>query len=465
MELAGRNVLVMGLARTGVAAARFLLGRGARVSATDLRAREELGDPVASLEAAGCRLRLGEHRLEDFRSADLVVVSPGIPLDVEPLAAARRAGIEIIGEVELACRHLSCPVVGVTGTNGKTTTVSLIHRMLAEAGVPHWLGGNIGKPLCAFLAGGGHGQAEGEPRVVVAELSSFQLETIRRFRPSVAVWTNLSDDHLDRYPDLESYATAKARIFMNQQPEDHAVVPAEDPWLDPDRVGIRAGILRFGRAGETSPEIRLEEDGIRFQPPGGDAEEHYPTAGVRLPGGHNLENIMAALAAARLSGADPAAVRRAMEGFRGLEHRVEHVGTCRGVRFYNDSKATTIHSVVRALESFADPVLLLAGGRHKGGDLTLLREPVRRHVRRLFLFGEAADRMAAALNGSTETERVADMEEALAGAWSAARPGDVVLLSPACASFDQFRDYEQRGTIFKDLVRGILQRGAPGEGT
>jgi UDP-N-acetylmuramoylalanine--D-glutamate ligase len=395
---------------------------------------------------------LGDHKEEDFLGADLIVLSPGVPLTIPPLQGAQAAGVETIGEVELAFRHMTCPIIGVTGTNGKTTTVHLIAAMLEKGGIPHWVGGNIGRPLTEFLLGYPEGVEDTVPEVVVAELSSFQLETTVGFRPWVALWTNLSPDHLDRYPDMEAYAEAKARIFHEQTPHDYAIVPDRDSWLERKKSGIRARLLRFGYPADPQPEVCLQEGYIVFKEPQSGGEERYETRGVRVPGNHNLENMMSALAAARLCGADPAGVQEAMETFDGIEHRVEYVGDSGGVRFYNDSKATTVDSVVRALECFEAPVLLLAGGKDKGSPFAPLRESLRRAVRRVFLYGEAAGRMERELDGATEMERADDLEEALAQAWRASKPGEVILLSPACSSFDRFRDYEERGQRFKALV-------------
>ena len=455
MDLVGRRVLVVGLARTGVSVARFLLERKARVICTDVKTEEELGAAAAALREAGCRLSLGGHRTELFQDADLIVVSPGVPLTISPLREVRAAGVEIIGEVELAFRHMARPIVAVTGTNGKTTTVHLIASMLEKGGIPHWVGGNIGRPLTEWLLNPSS-DAEGRaPEVVVAELSSFQLETIVHFRPWVAVWTNLSADHLDRYPDMEAYAEAKARIFLNQSAGDFAVVPDREPWLEEKKTRIRARVLRFGTPADPEPDVCLKEKAIVLRREQGGVEERYETDRVRVPGKHNLENMMAALAAARLCGADPRGVQEAMDAFVGLEHRVEFVGERNGIRFFNDSKATTVDSVVRALECFVDPVLLLAGGKDKGGSFALLREALRLHVRRLILYGQAAGRMARELDGATEIEHARDLEDAVAQAWRAGRPGEVILLSPACSSFDMFRDYEERGRRFKALVKEI----------
>jgi UDP-N-acetylmuramoylalanine--D-glutamate ligase len=464
LELEGRKVLVVGMARTGLVSARFLLERGARVICTDLKTANQLGEEVGRLQEAGCHLSLGGHKGEDFLDADLIVLSPGVPLTIPPLQEAQDAGVETIGEVELAFRHMTCPIIGVTGTNGKTTTVHLIAAMLEKAGIPHWVGGNIGRPLTEFLLSHPEGKEGRAPEVVVAELSSFQLETTVRFRPWVTVWTNLSVDHLDRYPNMEAYAEAKALIFREQTPQDYAIVPDKDPWLETKKGGIGARLIRFGYPADPQPEVCLQEGCIVFKEPESGGEERYETDRVRVPGKHNLENMMSALAAARLCGADPGGVQEAIETFDGIEHRVEYVGERRGIRFYNDSKATTVDSVVRALECFEAPILLLAGGKDKGGPFAPLRESLKRYVRRVFLYGEAAGRMERELDGATEMERARDLEEALVQAWRAAKPGEVILLSPACSSFDMFRDYEERGQRFKALVNGMSRGGDPTKG-
>jgi UDP-N-acetylmuramoylalanine--D-glutamate ligase len=457
VDLKGRRVLIVGLARTGVAAARFLALHKSKVVCTDLKTPEQLGGVVNVLEEAGCHLRLGGHEEKDFLEADVIVVSPGVPLTIPALQEAEARGKEIIGEVELAFRHMPCPIVGITGTNGKTTTVHLIDAMLEAGGVPHWVGGNIGRPLTEFLLRPAGETGGREPEVVVAELSSFQLEAIVHFRPRVALWTNLSADHLDRYPDMDAYAAAKARIFLRQTAEDFAVVPYGDAWLDRFKEGIQSRVLQFGPEADPEPDVCLKEDSITYRDPLSGKVEPYDTRRLRVPGRHNRENMMCAVAAARLCGADPAGVQRAMDAFAGLEHRVEYVGEAGGVRFYNDSKATTVDSVVRALECFEDPVLLLAGGKDKGGTFATLREPLERHVRRLFLYGAAARRMSRELEGATEIETADDLEEAVERAWKAGRRGEVILLSPACSSFDMFRDYEERGQRFKALVYRLVQ--------
>jgi len=456
MKLAGRKVMVVGMGRSGEAVARFLLGQGARVSCSDNQTRQALGErKVRWLEEAGCALRLGRQEAGDFLGSDLIVVSPGVPLTLPPVQEAMAAGIEVIGEMELAARFVEAPLAAVTGTNGKTTTVSISHHVLEVAGVPHWTGGNIGRPLTESLLAGP--DTAGIPRVLVVEVSSFQLETIARFRPWIAVWTNLSPDHLDRYPDMESYAEAKARIFRNQTGQDVAVVPREDDWLNVRRDRLRASILRVGHGPDPEPGAWLDEGQVRLRLVPGGPEERYATGRFRLVGRHNLENLAMALTVARLCGADPGRMQEAVESFRGLEHRLEYVGEKGGVRFFNDSKATTVASVLCALGAFDGPVLLLAGGKDKGGSYTPLRGVLREKVRVLTLFGQAAGRMREELDGACEIRLAADLDEAVESAGRSARPGETVLLSPACSSYDMFRDYEERGERYKLRVQAIIR--------
>ena len=466
MNPAGRKVLVVGLGRSGEAAARFLCGKGARVTCSDVRCREDLGEErVRRLEQAGCALRLGRQEPGDFLDPDLIVVSPGVPLTLPPLREALEAGVEVIGEMELAARFVDAPLVAVTGTNGKSTTVSLIDHLLAVAGVPHWTGGNIGNPLTEYLLGGrGPAGALPSPRVFVLEVSSFQLETVHRFRPRIAVWTNLSPDHLDRYPDMESYAEAKARVFMNQTEQDTAVVPFEDPWLRDRRDRIRASVFQFGHGPGPDPGAWVENGDVRLRLEPGGPEERYATGRFRLAGRHNLENLMMAVTVARLCGAPRGRIQEGLESFRGLAHRQEYVGEKGGVRYVNDSKATTVASVLCALEALEGPVLLLAGGKDKGGSYTPLRGALKDKVRALYLFGQAAGRMREELEGSCEIVMAGSLDEAVRRAGRRARPGDTVLLSPACSSFDMFRDYEERGDLYKQRVLEMV-RGSGGTGS
>jgi UDP-N-acetylmuramoylalanine--D-glutamate ligase len=438
----GLPVLVLGLARSGIASARFLAACGARVRAADRRSAAELGPAVAEL-APLVELRLGTDDPSVLDGVALVVTSPGVPPTAPLLAGAAARGIPIVSEIELAARHLDIPVLAVTGTNGKSTTTTLLGAILQRAGRRPFVGGNLGTPLVTAIGGGYD--------VAVAEVSSFQLEHVDRFRPVVGVFLNLTDDHLDRYADRDAYGRAKLRLFARQGARDTAVLNGGDPWIRAHSDGLRARVLWFGAGAGAA--IRGDEAAIRLRLEGG--EEVYPLTRVALAGAHNRENMMAAIAAARAFGAPPECVQAALEAFRGLEHRLELVREHRGVRWVNDSKGTNAGAVVKSLESFPGNVILLAGGVGKGGDYGVLRTPVARRAKRVLLFGEARDVLAQALDGAAPIEIVGGLAAAVAVAAEHAATGDVVLLSPACASFDMFRDYADRGRQFKALVEAL----------
>lgn len=456
MELRGLEVLVVGMARTGRSLARFLLAKGARVTVTDTRSAGEFAGYAAELEARGCRTTFGGHKREDFSRAELIVISPGVPLSMPFLEEAKRAGREIISEVELASRFITAPILGVTGTNGKTTVVSVIGAMLERGGRRAFVGGNIGRPLVDYL---NETDLDGGPEadVIVAELSSFQLEAIDRFRPWVAVVLNISEDHLDRYRSFEEYVRAKLRIFENQGPDDYAVVPAHAPWEAYLSRRIQSTPIRFGLGEDAAGEVSWSDGTIRWRRK--EREETYSTARIKLAGLHNIENMMAAIVAARLCDVPPTVIQDVIDQFPGLEHRLEMVCEVGGVRFYNDSKGTTVASVLRALESFDAPIILIAGGKDKGMDFTPLRPLLERRVKHLFLLGEARARMARELSGTTDMTMVDTLQEAVERSWELAAPYDVVLLSPACSSFDMFEDYEERGRVYKKSVMETVRRG------
>lgn len=435
-------VLVIGLARTGVATARFLAERGARVRAVDRRTAAELGDDVAAL-AAVADVRLGPDDPAALDGIALVVPSPGVPPDGVLLSGAVARGIPIASEIEIAARHLDVPLLAVTGTNGKSTTTTLLGEMLRAAGHRTFVGGNLGTPLVTAVGAG--------DEVAVVEVSSFQLEWVDRFRPRVGVFLNLTDDHLDRYADLDAYGRAKLRLFARQDANDTAVLNGGDPWLRRHADAFAARTLWFG-AGE-GVAIRADEAAIRLRL--GGQEEVYPLARVGLVGAHNRENMMAAIAAARAFGVPAARVQEALESFRGLAHRLELVRERGGVRWVDDSKGTNAGAVIKSLESFPGNVILLAGGIEKGGDYGVLREPVRRRVKRAILFGASRDMLARTLADATTVEVVDTLAAAVAHAEAHAATGDVVLLSPGCASFDQFRDYADRGRQFRALVEAL----------
>ncbi len=454
---AGERVLVVGLARSGIAAAAFLARRGASVTAVDRKSEGELAAEALALRAAGVRLELGPHRLETFRAASLVVVSPGVPWELPELEAVRHAGIPVIAEIELAFRHLKGELAAVTGTKGKSTTTAALGAMLREAGRDARVGGNIGAPLVGLVEG------STEATAFAVEVSSFQLEGTERFRPRVAVWLNLSPDHLDRHPTLEAYVAAKARIFANQGPEDWAVVNADDEVVLAEARRARARRLPFRVTGEPLGE----GDGAFFAGAfarlrrGEQEETLFARADLALPGAHLHGDLLVAAAAARLLGAPAEAIARAVRGFRGAEHVLEHVLTLDGVSYYNDSKATNVEAARRSLEAFQQPLVVILGGRYKGGEFAELAPPLRRHGRAVVAIGEAAERVTAALAGTLPTEHASSLQDAVLRARSLAQPGDVVLLAPACSSFDMFEDYAARGRAFKAEV-AKLRGGARG---
>jgi UDP-N-acetylmuramoylalanine--D-glutamate ligase len=444
MELRDKKVLVVGLARTGIECARFLLNQGAKVSVSDLRSETDLKQEINALKGLPIDYLLGGEERRWLDEVDLVVPSPGVPAANSLLHEACRRGIEILSEVELAYRFFRFPIVAITGTNGKSTTTTLVGLMLKANGTRVFTGGNIGAPLIGFVG------ADWEWGVV--EISSFQLEWIEEFRPRVAVLLNLTEDHLDRYPDFAAYCRAKERILENQTAKDVAVLNRDDPLVWGFRQGRRARIISFGFS-EVDEGVFAKSEEIVWRD--ASSEERFPLGHVKIQGVHNVENMMAAIATAKAIGIPAEIIQQTLEEFPGLEHRLEFVREKDGVRYYNDSKGTNVGAVVKSLASFSVPVILLAGGVDKGGDYGVLREGVGKRVKRLVLFGAAKKMIAKALGTLTETVIVDDMEAAVRDAHQHARPGDVVLLSPACSSFDMFRNYAERGRIFKSLVQAL----------
>lgn len=453
-ELRGQRALVVGLARSGVAAARFLAERGARVVATDAKPLEQLGPDVAALQALGVALELGGHRLQTFVESDLVVVSPGVPWERPELLAARQAGADVLAELELGARFAPGPIAAVTGTKGKSTTTAALGAMLRAAGLDVRVGGNIGAPLVGLLEG-----TTPETRFAL-EVSSFQLEGTRRFHPRVALFLNLSPDHLDRHPGVAAYAAAKARVFENQGPGDWAVLNADDPQVLELARTARARQLRVSPRPGSEPCAFFEAAQARLRLEGRE-ETLFDLRAVRLPGAHLAFDLLCAGAAARLLGAPAEAVGRAVAAFDGVPHALERVAEIGGVRFFNDSKATNVDAACRSLETFPGPLHVILGGRYKGGDFGLLGPLLPGRVRTLLAIGEARPLIAQALSGQVEVLACASLREAVERAWAAARPGDTVLLAPACSSFDMFRDYAHRGECFKAEV-GRLQERARG---
>jgi len=447
--LAGRTTAVVGLARSGVAAARLIRRLGGRVLASDSGARESLSAEARDLEHLGCALWTGGHPDAAFAGADLVVVSPGVPLELPALAAARARGVPVIGELELGWRVMEADLIAITGTNGKTTTTALTGDLVGGTVRPLLVGGNIGTPLCAHAL---DFPADG---LVVAEASSFQLDTTELLRPRVAAVLNVTPDHLDRHKTFERYVEAKTKIFANQTPADCAVLNADDPVAASLAPRTRARVLWFSRLTPLDHGVFVR-DGWIVAKLNGQVEEICPLGEIPMRGQHNVENVLAAAACALWAGLSPESIRRGIGAFRGVAHRIERVLDERGVTYYNDSKGTNVASTIKALESFAEPVILIAGGKGKGQDFGPLGQAARGRVRQAVLIGADRAQIRAVLEAAgVPCMDAGSMQEAVAAARSLAGVGDVVLLSPACASFDMFDSYEHRGEVFKTVVRDL----------
>jgi UDP-N-acetylmuramoylalanine--D-glutamate ligase len=447
VKLEGKRVLVVGLARTGIGVIRFLAEQGANVTATDIRSPGELEEYYSKIRGLNVRTELGAHRIETFLGSDLVVVSPGVPLNIEPIAAARKKGIGVISEIELACRFIRDPIIGVTGTNGKTTTTLLLGDVLEKSGKKVFVGGNVGNPLidCA---------GRGTWDYVVAEISSFQLEGIDEFRPHIALMLNITEDHLDRYVNYEEYIGAKFRLFLNQESSDFAVLNTDDATISAMTPKIKARKRYFSLLSPLEVGAFFDRDGLVHRGPEGNVER-FDLARVSLKGIHNIENMLAAVVTAKICSCPKEAIQTALQSFRGLPHRLEFVRKLDGVSFYNDSKGTNVGSAAKSLRSFQEPIILIAGGKDKGGNYSPLKGIVKERVKRLILIGEARGRMTEVLGTSAPTIPADTLEEAVRRAFDESKHGDVVLLSPACSSFDMFRDYEERGTRFKEIVHQL----------
>jgi UDP-N-acetylmuramoylalanine--D-glutamate ligase len=447
MELKDKKILVVGLARTGVAVARFLAERGAQVTVTDMREEEKLSEPLAELADLEINFELGRHVPHSFLMADLIVVSPGVPMDIKPLAMARSQKRRVVSEVELASWFIEAPMIAITGTNGKTTTTTLTGEIFKACGYETFVGGNIGNPLIELASSG-----SAVERVVV-ELSSFQLEGVESFRPHIAVLLNITEDHLDRYHSYQEYIDAKMRIFENQSAEDFAVLNIDDPLVAACAEKIKSRIFPMSRERELGEGISYRDGFITFAHDG--KILRFGTDGFKLKGVHNLDNIMASLASTLLMRCDADRAYAAVKNFKGLPHRMEFVEEVNGVCWYEDSKGTNVGSVVKSLESFDSGITLIAGGKDKGGSYEPLAPLVSARVSHLILIGEAKERMNEALGSLTDTHLVATLQDAVALAGTLAKPGEVVLFSPACSSFDMFKDYLDRANQFKAAVRAL----------
>jgi UDP-N-acetylmuramoylalanine--D-glutamate ligase len=483
MELRNKRVLVVGLGKSGLAAARFLKERGARVTVSDARPATLIAE-LPQLLDEGFAVEAGSHGLLTFRRQDLIVVSPGVPANVPELMQVRAMGMHIIGELELGAQFLRGEVVAITGSNGKTTTTTLLREMLKASGRPTLVGGNIGRPVTAMVAESmalsernrGSGLEAGSPASPrndnqkskdrgneevwsVLEVSSFQLETIETFRPRIAVVLNITPDHLDRHGTLEAYVAAKARITEFQTAEDFLVLNAEDALTQGIAAKTKAQIFWFSPKRRVKQGAFVHGETIFFTPKeGAKSEPVMPAAEIPLVGVHNVENVLACVCAARLAGVPGEMIRSAVEGFKAVEHRLEFVREVGGVRFYNDSKATNVDATMKAIEAFGGGIHLILGGKDKNSDYTVLAPLLRERVKTVITIGSAAEKIERQLAEVAKIERAGTLDRAVEIARSAAASGDTVLLAPACASFDQFENYEQRGRVFKELVQGLAER-------
>jgi UDP-N-acetylmuramoylalanine--D-glutamate ligase len=453
VELRNKRVLVVGLGKSGVASALFLNAHGARVTVSDSKTEEQLRDEIPLLLDHGIAVETGGHGDRTFREQDLIVISPGVPVDAPPLAQARALGELVIGEIELAAQFLPGPIVAITGSNGKTTTTTLAGEILAVAGFPTLVGGNIGTPAVALIE-----RATAET-VVVLELSSFQLETIQTFRPKVAVVLNVTPDHLDRHRTFAAYADAKARIFENQTTTDFTVLNSEDPTCVEMAKRSRGQVFWFSRKKQVESGSYVESGRVLFRNANSQTEVMLVSE-IPLKGAHNLENVLAGVCVGMLMGCPPERIRKAVHEFKAVEHRLEYVATIRDVQYFNDSKATNVDATIKALESFPANIHLILGGKDKGSDYTVLNDLIRERVKRVYTIGAAASKIESQISGSAEIVHAETLEAAVQRAAASATGGDVVLLAPACASFDQFNNYEHRGRTFKEVVQRIAAQAS-----
>jgi UDP-N-acetylmuramoylalanine--D-glutamate ligase len=447
IDLKGKKVLVVGLGKSGLAAALFLRRRGAHVTVSDVRSAEALAKDIPALLDEGIMVETGGHGLLTFRRQDLIVVSPGVPLNTPELAQVKSFGLPVIGELELAARFLKGKTLAITGSNGKTTTTALLGEILEKAGLPTLVGGNIGVPVVALI------DQSTDDTWSVLEVSSFQLESTERFHPNIAVILNITPDHLDRHGTFENYALAKERIFAAQNENDFVVLNADNARAAQAAARSVARVYFFSVEHSVHQGAWVEEGFLVFrsakdQP----VEKIMPLSGVPLKGAHNVENVLAAVCAARLAGVSAEQIRSGVESFQAVEHRLEYVATINGVEFYNDSKATNVDATAKAVASFSSGIHLILGGKDKNSDYTQLSELLRSRVRAIYTIGSAAAKIESELRGVVSILSCETLDNAVSAAASAARPGEVVLLAPACSSFDQFENYEQRGRVFKELV-------------
>ena len=447
MDLKGKKVLVVGLGKSGLAAALFLRRRGAQVTVSDIRSAEALAKDIPALLDEGIMVEAGGHGLLTFRRQDLIVVSPGVPLDTPELVQVEAFGLPVIGELELAARFLKGNAIAITGSNGKTTTTALVGEILESAGLPTLVGGNIGVPVVSLI------DKSTEDTWSVLEVSSFQLETTEQFHPVVAVILNITPDHLDRHGSFENYALAKERIFAAQTEKDFVVLNADNARAAASATRSVARIFWFSIEHSVPMGAWVDEGHVLFRfSPDAQPESVMPLSSIPLKGAHNIENVLAAVCASRLAGASAAAIYRAVGSFKAVEHRLEYVATLNGVEFYNDSKATNVDATSKAIAAFSSGIHLILGGKDKNSDYTQLADLLRSRVRSVYTIGSAAPKIESQLRGIVSLHSCETLDRAVSAAAAAAHPGEIVLLAPACSSFDQFESYEHRGRIFKELV-------------
>ncbi len=447
MELKGKKVLVVGLGKSGLAAALFLRRRGAQVTVSDVRSAEALAKDIPALLDEGIMVETGGHGLLTFRRQDLIVVSPGVPLNTPELAQVKSFGLPVIGELELAARFLKGKTLAITGSNGKTTTTALVGEILQKAGVPTLVGGNIGVPVVSLI------DQSSDETWSVLEVSSFQLESTERFHPAIAVILNITPDHLDRHGSFENYALAKERIFAAQDEHDFVVLNADNARAAQAAARSVAKVYLFSLEHSVVQGAWVEEGFVVYRAGKDEAvEKIMPLQRIPLKGAHNVENVLAAVCASRLAGVQAERFARAIEDFQAVEHRLEFVATVNGVEFYNDSKATNVDATAKAVAAFSSGIHLILGGKDKNSDYTLLAPLLRSRVQAIYTIGSAAAKIESELRGVVSILSCETLDNAVSAAASAARPGEVVLLAPACSSFDQFENYEHRGRVFKELV-------------
>ena len=448
LEVKNKRVLVVGLGKSGVASALFLQSKGARVTVSDTKAEEQLRSEIPGLLDKGITVETGGHGERTFRQQDLIVVSPGIPTDEPHLQQARSLGIPVIGEIELASRFLKGHIVAITGSNGKTTTTSLTGEVIGWGGWESQVGGNIGTPAVSLI------QDSTDDTYDVLEVSSFQLETIQSFHPEIAAVLNVTPDHLDRHHTFDAYVAAKARIFENQTSSDYAILNADDETCVKMAAGVKSQVRWFSRRKEVEQGAFVRDGKIVHRDASGE-HEIMAASEIPLKGGHNLENVLAAVCVGMIIPCEPHRIRSAVKEFKAVEHRLEFVAKINGVDYYNDSKATNVDATIKALESFPANIHIILGGKDKGSDYTVLTDLLRARARRVYTIGAAAEKIEKQIEGAAPLFRAGTLDAAVRKAAENAQPGDIVLLAPACASFDQFESYEHRGRVFKDAVQAL----------